>query len=195
MVKRRLSSATRLLEQLDVEPAECISNPRLQEQSRTMIRHQFKTQDDVMLNAVEAGTSVQAVKFVYGISQDWGRGSRRFLRFSIVAKVVPNSMMQRRCPFSDLRLDRLGRLLVTSLNSLRASVPPHRFGIFNREAGYGFAEQESLFSCVCPGRVRTGPVIFNRSASSTKIASACTLASDRKPAMRYKGFSLGSLSR
>jgi hypothetical protein len=31
------------------------SNPQLREQSRTMIRHQVKTQDDVMLNAVGAG--------------------------------------------------------------------------------------------------------------------------------------------
>ena len=36
-----------------------------------MIRHQFKTQDDVMLNAVGAGTTVQTVLLVHGISQDW----------------------------------------------------------------------------------------------------------------------------
>ena len=37
-----------------------------------MIRHQFKTQDDVTLNAVETGNpSGQAIFFVHGLSQSW----------------------------------------------------------------------------------------------------------------------------
>jgi pimeloyl-ACP methyl ester carboxylesterase len=37
-----------------------------------MIRHQFKTQDDVTLNAVETGNPLgQAILFVHGLSQSW----------------------------------------------------------------------------------------------------------------------------
>jgi pimeloyl-ACP methyl ester carboxylesterase len=46
--------------------------PTLQEQSRSLIRHQFKTQDDVTLNAVETGNPLgQAISFVHGVSQSW----------------------------------------------------------------------------------------------------------------------------
>jgi pimeloyl-ACP methyl ester carboxylesterase len=41
-----------------------------------MIRHQFKTHDDVTLNAVETGNPLgQAILFVHGLSQRW-RNSR-----------------------------------------------------------------------------------------------------------------------
>ena len=57
-----------------------------------MIRHQFKTQDLVTLNAVETGNpSGQAILFVHGLSQSWRSWMRQFAdprlreRFRLVA--------------------------------------------------------------------------------------------------------------
>jgi non-heme chloroperoxidase len=57
-----------------------------------MIRHQFKTQDDVTLNAVETGNSLgQTILFVHGLSQSWRSWLAQFAdpqlreRFRLVA--------------------------------------------------------------------------------------------------------------
>ena len=57
-----------------------------------MIRHQFKTQDDVTLNAVETGNSLgQTILFVHGLSQSWRTWMAQFAdpqlreRFRLVA--------------------------------------------------------------------------------------------------------------
>src|SRR5580704_8575458 len=58
----------------------------------SMIRRQFKTQDDVTLNAVETGNPLgQAVLFVHGLSQSWRSWRAQFAdpqlreRFRLVA--------------------------------------------------------------------------------------------------------------
>jgi hypothetical protein len=57
------------------------SNPQLREQSRTMIRHQVKTQDDVMLNAAEAGNPSGKRSCSFTASRKIGaRGSRNSSR-------------------------------------------------------------------------------------------------------------------
>ena len=58
-------------EQFDVEPAGCILTPRLQEQSRTMIRTNSRLRTTSCSMRWKLETSVQAVLFVHGISQDW----------------------------------------------------------------------------------------------------------------------------
>jgi pimeloyl-ACP methyl ester carboxylesterase len=57
-----------------------------------MIRHQFKTQDDVTLNAVETGNPLgQTILFVHGLSQSWPSWMAQFAdpqlreRFRLVA--------------------------------------------------------------------------------------------------------------
>jgi hypothetical protein len=63
------------------------------------------------------------------------------------------------------RLDRLiglarslGNLI--QLTNERTSIPPHRFGIFNREAGYRFADRKACFD------------VFGTWPSSNVISSA-----------------------
>jgi len=57
-----------------------------------MIRHQFKTRDDVRLNAVEPGKPLgQAILFIHGLSQSWRSWLAQFVdpqlreRFRLVA--------------------------------------------------------------------------------------------------------------
>jgi pimeloyl-ACP methyl ester carboxylesterase len=83
-----------------------------------MIRYQFKTRDDVTLNAVETGNPLgQAILFVHGLSQSWRSWMAQFadpqlrgrFRFVPLDSLPPHRTFVRQ-PAAERRPERLCRL-------------------------------------------------------------------------------------